>query len=83
MPKPTQIFLMSDGEPQWGGITDFDALRRDVLEHNGHRVPIFTLALGIGERFKGMTLMRGIADDNRGQFHYINLGGDAPTTNLP
>ena len=83
LPQATQIFLMSDGEPQWAGITNFDELRRDVREKNARKVPIYTLAMGVGERFKGMDLMRGLADDNQGQFHYINLSGDAPTTNQP
>lgn len=75
--RVSEIFLMSDGLPR-GGIEDFSQLRADVRNHNGEKVPIYTLALGVGTRFKGIELMRGMADDNGGKFNYINLRGEKP-----
>jgi Ca-activated chloride channel family protein len=68
----THIYLMSDGEPN-GGIADFGELRRFVRERNTHNIKIMTLALGLGENFPGMRLLKGIADDNSGSYDYINL----------
>jgi Ca-activated chloride channel family protein len=68
----THIFLLSDGEPT-EGTTNFDLLRLIVRQKNAGRCRIITLALGRGEHFKGMDLLRGIADDNNGRFDYVNL----------
>lgn len=76
--KVSEIFLMSDGTPN-GGINDFDQLRADVRKNNGDKVPIYTLALGVGEKFKGADLMKGMAEDNGGKFDLVNLKGDKPT----
>ena len=70
----SEIFLMSDGEPN-GGIMDFNQLRSDVLGRNTYKVPIFTLALGVGKNWKGIDLMKGMAEDNHGTYHYIDLKG--------
>lgn len=67
-----QIYLMSDGEPN-RGIVDFRELRRQTRRFNTENVPIDTLALGLGERFPGVQLLRGIAEDNSGRFSYIDL----------
>lgn len=76
--KVSEIYLMSDGTPN-GGINDFDQLRADVRKNNDSKVPIYTLALGVGERFKGVSLMKGMAEDNGGKFDLLNLKGDKPT----
>ena len=68
----THIFLMSDGEPETG-IRDFRLLRTFIKERNVNHVKILTLALGLGENFIGIELLKGIAEDNDGQFAYINL----------
>ena len=73
----THIFLLSDGEPNTG-IDDFMKLRAFTREHNTRHVQINTLALGLGERFKGMRLLRALAEDNDGQYSYINLENDIP-----
>jgi hypothetical protein len=73
----THIYLMSDGEPN-GGIGDFGELRRFVRERNTHNIKIMTLALGLGENFPGMRLLKGIAEDNNGSYEYINLTRIAP-----
>ncbi len=70
--KITQIFLLSDGEPHTG-IENFDELRRMVRERNRQHARISTLALGLGEQFPGIVLLKGIAEDNNGQFGYVNL----------
>ncbi len=44
-----------------------------VRERNRRKVQISTLALGLGDRFKGMDLLRGLAEDNSGTFNYVNL----------
>ncbi len=67
-----QIYLMSDGEPNRGEI-DFRELRRKCKRWNTEKVTISTLALGTGERFLGMELLKGIAEDNEGQFTYVDL----------
>jgi hypothetical protein len=68
----THIFLMSDGEPN-SGITDADELRALIRERNSRKARILTLALGLGEQFPGIPLLKGIAEDNRGKFDYVNL----------
>lgn len=68
----THIYLMSDGEPN-GGIQDFYQLRQFVKEKNTKNVKILTLALGLGEQFPGIVLLKGIAEDNGGNFRYINM----------
>lgn len=77
----SRIFLMSDGdpdnqhetEPDKKGITDFEQLRQAVRKDNAHKVPIDSIALGVGHHFKGMDLMRAIAEDNGGVFRSVNL----------
>ena len=76
--KVSEIYLMSDGTPN-GGINNFDQLRADVRTHNATKVPIYTLALGVGQTFTGADLMKGMASDNGGKFNLINLKGDRPT----
>jgi hypothetical protein len=68
----THIFVLSDGEPN-GGIEDFSALLAMVRERNRRRVQINTLALGLGEKFKGMALLKALAEENHGVYSYINL----------
>ncbi len=68
----SQIYLMTDGEPN-GGIADFAELRRFIRERNTRNISITTLALGLGENFPGMLLLKGIAEDNHGKFDYIDM----------
>jgi uncharacterized protein YegL len=69
----THIFLLSDGEPK-AGITDPDEIRAMIREMNQRRgARILTLALGLGEQFPGIPLLKGIAEDNNGKFDYVNL----------
>ncbi len=68
----TQIYLMSDGEPNFG-IEDFTQLREYVKRLNKHNVRISTMALCLGERYRGEPLMRGIASDTEGTYNYINM----------
>ena len=68
----TEVYLMSDGEPN-GGIADFAELRRFVLAKNTRHIKVTTLALGLGENFPGIRLLKGIAEDNNGTFSYVNL----------
>ena len=68
----TQVYLMSDGEPNFG-ITDSARLRSYVRARDGGHVTISTFALGIGEQFPGVQLLRGIAADNRGTYLYVDL----------
>lgn len=67
-----QIYLMTDGEPN-GGIQDFAELRRFVRFRNTKNIKIATLALGMGENFPGIFLLKGIAEDNHGSFEYIDM----------
>lgn len=78
----THIFLMSDGEPH-GGIEDFDRLREFVKSKNTRKAHIYTFALGLGERFPGMRLLRSIAEDNDGEYSYINLLKSTATPDAP
>ena len=68
----THIFLMSDGEPNQG-ITDFEKIAALAREKNRGNAHIITLALGQGEKFKGMALLRQLAEEGHGTFHYIDL----------
>jgi len=68
----TQIYLMSDGEPNFG-IEDPQELRDFVRNNNKKNVRIDTMALCLGERFPGAPLMKGIAQDTGGKYSYINL----------
>jgi hypothetical protein len=68
----THIFLLSDGEPSTG-IEDPDELRAFVKQLNTTRIHLITMALGLGEQFRGMTLLKALAEENDGQFSYINL----------
>ncbi len=72
MPGATHIFVASDGEPN-GGISDFGELRKFVISRNSAKVRILTLAIGQGEQFKGMALLKGVAEDNNGTFSYVNV----------
>lgn len=74
-PTVTNIFLLSDGEPNTG-ISKFMDLRVFIKEKNTRHVQINTLALGLGERFDGMRLLKSIAEDNDGQYGYVNLLND-------
>jgi Ca-activated chloride channel family protein len=71
-PGITHIFLMSDGEPT-EGITDFDRLAEFARVRNQGSARIITLALGRGEKFKGMALLQQLAEEGRGKFDYVNL----------
>ncbi len=66
------FYLLSDGEPTTG-IRSFDMLRQHVKLMNSNNVQIVTLALGLGEQFKGMYLLQALAEDNGGKFGYVNL----------
>jgi hypothetical protein len=68
----THVFLLSDGEPS-RGITDPDALRAWARDRNAQKAQIITLALGLGEQFRGIPLLKGLADDHNGKFSYVNL----------
>jgi uncharacterized protein YegL len=69
----TQIYLLSDGEPTYG-IKDPTRMRDRIKELNKDRnIRISTLALALGEQFPGMALLKGIAEDNHGQYSYVNL----------
>jgi len=68
----THLYLMSDGEPN-GGINDFNELRRYIRAKNTRGIKITTLALGLGENFPGVQLLKGIAEDNNGAFDYIDM----------
>jgi Ca-activated chloride channel family protein len=78
----THVFFLSDGEPN-KGVQNFAQLRKFVKEKNLHKVRINTIALGLGERFPGMQLMRTLAEDNKGQYGYINLSNDTNMPDLP
>lgn len=68
----THVFLLSDGEPS-RGIVDPTQLRTAVKGWNQQSAQILTLALGLGEQFPGIPLLKGLADDNNGKFSYVNL----------
>lgn len=68
----SQIFLMSDGEPNFG-IEDFAQLRAFIHDHNKSNVRISTFGLCLGEKYRGEPLMRGIASDTGGTYSYQNM----------
>lgn len=77
-PTVSHIFILSDGEPH-GGIEDFQQLKTFIRDRNKRKVQINTLALGLGERFPGMRLLRSIAEENDGKYSYVNLFNDTAT----
>lgn len=68
----TQVLVLSDGEPT-DGIQDRDLLRDLVRARNRQKAQIYTFALGRGNRFPGMALLRALAEDNNGTFRPIDL----------
>lgn len=68
----THIFLLSDGEPHTG-IEDPDKLRAMVKDLNTTHIHLITFALGLGEQFRGMALLKALAEENSGQFSYVDL----------
>jgi len=72
MDKITHIFILSDGEPTKGQL-NFSKIRARVLEQNSSHAQVMALALGLGERFPGMALLKGLAEDNDGKYSYVNL----------
>jgi hypothetical protein len=72
--KATHIYLMSDGKPEGPfGLHNFDEILQFVHELNTRKVKISTLALGLGENFEGMELLKSIAKENSGDYAYVNL----------
>ena len=70
----SQVWVLSDGEPTVGE-TNRRKLRRMVREKNRQKAQLITLALGLGEKFEGMSLLKDLAKENGGTFSYINLRG--------
>jgi hypothetical protein len=70
--EATHIFFLSDGDPT-RGITDYKQLLSFVRTRNTAKARIITLALGLGEKFDGMELLRQMAKENDGRFDYVNL----------
>ncbi len=70
--RATQIYLMSDGEPNFG-IQDPQELRDFIRDHNKNNIRISTMALCLGEKYPGERLMRGIATDTTGTYSYVNM----------
>ena len=68
----SQIYLMSDGEPNFG-IEDPRQLRDFIHDRNKGNVRISTMGLCLGERYPGEVLMRGIATDTAGTYSYVNM----------
>jgi hypothetical protein len=68
----THVFLLSDGEPSQG-IRNPDDLRAAVREWNRPHARVITLALGRGEQFPGIPLLRSLAEDHNGQFSYVDV----------
>jgi len=66
------IYVASDGEPN-GGIEDFKKLRKFIRERNTRNIRITTLALGLGEKFQGMKLLKAVAEENGGTYDYIDM----------
>lgn len=70
--KISHIYLMSDGEPETG-ILDFGDLRAFIKEKNTQKVHINTLAIGIGETFRGIALLKAVASENDGLYGYVDV----------
>jgi hypothetical protein len=70
MPDVTHIYVLSDGEPN-RGITDFALLCAMVHEHNPRHIHINAFALGLGEKFQGMALLKTLADQNDGEYRSV------------
>ena len=62
-PDVDTIFILSDGEPTVGAVTDQNAIRADVLAWNEHR-DIQINTIGIGGKLK---ILEWLAEDSGGQ----------------
>jgi Mg-chelatase subunit ChlD len=74
LPGVTDVFLLSDGQPTVG-ITDYDELRAHLKQVDAGRARLSTFALGAGEQFEGVELLRNIAADNGGAYRYVDVRG--------
>ena len=72
LPGIQRIFLLSDGAPTLG-IVDYDDLADHVRERAHGSVRISTFAMGAGEQFEGIRLLRRIAEENGGDYRYVNV----------
>jgi hypothetical protein len=70
--KVTHVYLLTDGEPETG-IRDFEELRKFIQEKNTSKAHINTLAIGIGETFRGMQLLKAVASENDGLYGYVDV----------
>jgi len=61
------IYLLSDGLPNTGTVTDPDAIVEKISAHNRQRVAIHTFGFGLGRR--GRKFMKELAARNRGRFY--------------
>ncbi len=68
----TQVWVLSDGIPNVG-ITDPAELRTLVRDQDRGRAQVITLALGLGENFPGVELLKALASDNNGAFQLVDL----------
>ena len=68
----TQVWVLSDGIPNVG-ITNPDELRALVRQQGRGRAQVITLALGLGENFPGVELLKALAADNGGAFQLVDL----------
>lgn len=68
----TQVWVLSDGIPNVG-VTDPNELRALVRERGRGRAQVITLALGLGENFPGVELLKALAADNNGTFQMVDL----------
>ena len=60
------IYLLSDGLPNTGTVTDPNAIVEKISAHNRQRVAIHTFGFGLGAR--GRRFMEELAKRNRGRF---------------
>ena len=44
-----------------------------MREQNRQKAQVFTLALGLGEEFPGIQLLKSLAQDNSGKYTYVDL----------
>ena len=48
-------------------------MRAFVKDQNRQKAQVYTLALGLGEEFPGIQLLKSLAEDNNGKYTYVDL----------
>jgi uncharacterized protein YegL len=66
------VYILTDGQPTVGERSE-RRLRRMALGFNNGRAKINCIAVGFGQAFEGVDLLRKMAGENGGEYRYIDM----------